>query len=84
VAAQGLGPEWLGRKLDAASLAELTELSKRCGFDVLGEGGHYNTFVCDAPFFRKRIEFVNTAKMWDVRTSSGYLDVKDARLVSKG
>lgn len=83
VAVEGLGPEWLGRKLDQNNLKELIKLSKKFGFDPLGEGGHYDSFVVDAPIFKKRIEFIDTSKVWDSKTSSGYLDVQNATLVSK-
>lgn len=83
VAVEGLGKEWLGRKLDENSLNELIGLSKKFGFDPLGEGGHYDSFVLDAPIFKKRIEFVKTEKIWDNKTSSGYLEVKEAVLIPK-
>ena len=83
VAAEGLGPEWLGRKLDKESVKELKEASKKFGFDPLGEGGQFNTFVVDGPLFNKKIEFRNSEKVWDKETGSGYLDVKEAVLVEK-
>jgi diphthine-ammonia ligase len=83
VAAEGLGPEWLGKKLDKDSLEELKKASHIFGFDPLGEGGHFNTFVVDSPLFSKRVEFVTSKKIWDRETDSGYLDVKEAVLVDK-
>ena len=83
VAAEGLGPEWLGRKLDFQSLEELKKLSDKYGFHIGGEGGSYDSFVCDGPIFNKKIEFKDSEKVWDSKTSSGYLEVKNAVLVSK-
>ncbi len=83
VAADGLGPEWIGKKLDKKTFLEFKKLSERFGFDILGEGGYFNTFVVNGPKFQKRIEFLDTAKIWDSKTESGYLEVKDAILVSK-
>ncbi|MFQ5710243.1 MAG: diphthine--ammonia ligase [Candidatus Geothermarchaeales archaeon] len=83
VASYGLGPEWLGRRLDLDSLEQLKRLSEKCGFQVGFEGGSAETFVVDGPIFKKRIEFLDTAKVWDEGTSSGYLEVKDARLIPK-
>jgi ABC transporter with metal-binding/Fe-S-binding domain ATP-binding protein len=83
VASDGLGPEWLGRKLDKNSFEELKQLSKKFGFDILGEGGYYDTFVLDSPFFKKKIEIVNASKFWDNSTSSGYLKVSEAQLIPK-
>lgn len=83
VASDGLGPEWLGKKIDVETLGQLKELSKKFGFNCLGEGGYYDTFVVDGPIFKKKIEFLNSSKVWDAKTSSGCLEVKDAALVPK-
>ncbi|MDI6807177.1 MAG: diphthine--ammonia ligase [Candidatus Aenigmarchaeota archaeon] len=83
VASDGLGPEWLGKRLDKSSFEELKELSQKFGFDLDFEGGYADTFVCDGPIFKKRIEFLNVQKVWDNKTSSGYLEVSDAQLVLK-
>ena len=83
VASDGLGPEWLGEKLDSKNIKKWLELSKKFGFDCLGEGGYMDSFICDGPFFKKIIEFKSTEKIWDNKTSSGYLKVNDAILVDK-
>ncbi|MBI3413644.1 MAG: diphthine--ammonia ligase [Candidatus Aenigmarchaeota archaeon] len=83
VAADGLGPEWLGKKLDESSFPELKALSGKFGFDIDFEGGQADTFVCDAPFFKKKVELKSMKKVWDKITSSGYVQVSDAVLVEK-
>lgn len=83
VAADGLGPQWLGKRLDKETIKELKNLSEKHGFDPLGEGGSFNTFVVDGPTFKKKIEFVNATKVWDDKTKSGYLEVSDAILSPK-
>ena len=83
VATDGLGPEWIGKKLNKENAEEFKMLSKRFGFDVLGEGGYYNTFVTDGPIFKKQIQVLNSRKVWDKKTSSGYLEIEDATLVDK-
>ncbi len=83
VAADGLGQEWIGKRLDRKSFVELKALSAKFGFDLLGEGGHYNTFVTDGPLFRKRIKFLEVSKVWDPKTASGYMEVRSAVLVDK-
>jgi diphthine-ammonia ligase len=50
-----LTPEWLGRELDGESVAELSALAHRRGFDVCGEQGEYHTLVLDGPLFAQRI-----------------------------
>lgn len=46
-----LPPEWVGRRLDAANLAELQQLATTRGFDACGEQGEYHTMVTDGPGF---------------------------------
>ena len=46
-----LAPEWVGRRLDAATLAELQQLATTRGFDACGEQGEYHTMVTDGPGF---------------------------------
>ena len=83
VASYGLGPEWLGRKINIDALTELKILSEQYGFHIGFEGGYADTFVCDAPFYSRKIEFGETKKVWDPTTYSGYLVVKNAKLVPK-
>lgn len=81
VSALGLGEEWLGRKLDRKALTELTFLSQKYGFHLVGEGGEYETFVCDSPLFKQRIEITRTTKTWS--QDSGILFIEKAELVEK-
>ncbi len=83
VATDGLGKNWIGKIIDENSLDELKKLAAKFGFDELGEGGSYNTFVVDGPIFKKKISFVESQKIWDTKTSSGYLEVKSATLIDK-
>lgn len=83
VAVDGLGPEWLGKKLDGKSALQMKILSEKYGFNLLGEGGHYDSFVVDGENFKKKIEFLDTKKVWDSKTSSGYLEVANAELADK-
>jgi len=79
VSAEGLGEEWLGRKLDERGVEELLEKSSKYGFDPVGEGGEYETFVLSSPFSNRRIEIVRARKIW--KGSSGYLLIEEARIV---
>ena len=40
VASDGLGPEWLGERLNSDNLEKWLGLSKKFGFDCIGEGGY--------------------------------------------
>ena len=83
VASDGLGKEWIGKRLTKDNADEFKRLSKKFGFDVLGEGGYYNTLVLDGPIFNKKIQVTSSKKIWDNKTYSGYLDIDQAKLVSK-
>jgi len=79
VSAEGLGEEWLGRRLDEGAVEELLERGRRYGFDPVGEGGEYETFVLSSPFSPRRVEVVRARKIW--RKNSGYLLIEEARVV---
>jgi predicted ATP pyrophosphatase (TIGR00289 family) len=81
VSAHGFTPDWLGRKIDETTINDLIELNKRFQVSLVGEGGEYETLVLDAPFFKKKIELVETKKIWE--DESGYLKVEKAALVNK-
>ncbi|MFP4116066.1 MAG: diphthine--ammonia ligase [Candidatus Aenigmatarchaeota archaeon] len=80
VAAQGLGKEWLGRKLDQEAMKELKELKEKYGIHMSGEGGELETLVVDCPLFQKKITLEKIRKGWDGRTKTGYLEVLEASL----
>jgi len=81
VSAEGLGKEWLGRKLDHSAIKDLERLSRKYGIHKGFEGGEAETFVLDGPIFNKRVEILKARKEWDgVRGS--YI-IEKARLVDK-
>jgi ABC transporter with metal-binding/Fe-S-binding domain ATP-binding protein len=64
VSAEGLGREWLGSRLDEERIKSLLGLNRRYGINVSGEGGEYETFVCDSPLFQKRIRVIEAEASW--------------------
>jgi predicted ATP pyrophosphatase (TIGR00289 family) len=80
VSAYGLGKEWLGRKIDEKAVEELKRLNQKYGIHIGGEGGEFETFVKDAPFFKARIIFDEVERYFDEYTYSGILSVKRAHL----
>jgi diphthine-ammonia ligase len=72
---------WLGRKIDARALAELKQYAVQYQITLTGEGGEYETFVADAPFFTHRIEIVTATK--EYANYRGVYRITDARLVEK-
>ncbi len=83
VSCEGMGPEWLGRMVDSSCLEELKRLNEAYGVNVSGEGGEYESFVMDAPFFKKRIGFEEVERIWDDGINRGYLVCKGAKLIDK-
>lgn len=81
VYALGFTQEWLGRKINEQTIKELLELHKMYGISPVGEGGEYESLVLDAPYFKRRIQILETEKVW--KENQGYLLVKKAILVSK-
>lgn len=71
-AADGLGPEWAGRRLDPDALEGLAAMASRP--HIAGEGGEFETLVLDAPHYGRRIvveeadvEASGSRSTWHVR-----------------
>jgi len=79
--AYGFTSDWLGRKIDHATINDLVELNKKYQVSLVGEGGEYETLVINAPFFKKRMQLIETQKIWE--NQSGYLLIKKVVLVEK-
>ena len=77
VSSEGLGREWLGKRLVMGNLGELEELSKKFRFNVDGEGGEFETLVLGAPHMNRDIQ-ITMEPVWN--GSRGHLKVKSAVL----
>ncbi len=83
VAAEGFDESWLGRRIDNECIKEIGKLHQKYKINWAFEGGEAETLVLDGPIFKKKIEIKDFEKKWDKKTSSGYIEVKSARLVKK-
>lgn len=81
VAAEGLDESWLGRTLDEDLLEELKGLHEKYGLHMAFEGGEAETLVLDGPIFKKRLNILDSEKIWEV--DSGHLLIKEAELTDK-
>jgi diphthamide synthase (EF-2-diphthine--ammonia ligase) len=74
----GGNPNWVGRELDDAALAELQRVREQAGLDLCGEEGEYHTLVIDGPSFTRAIDIRSHA----VRTmaSLAYMEIHHAEL----
>ncbi len=64
VAAAGMDESWLGRRFDERLIEDLKALHKKYRIHIAGEGGEYETLVLDAPYYRKRINLLETENVW--------------------
>ena len=81
VFAEGLGEEWLGRRLDMEAKKELVKLRERYGISIMGEGGEYESMTLDSPVHLKRL-VVKEAKK-EMTRNSGTYDVISLSLEDK-
>ena len=72
VAADGMGKEWLGKKI-SESEGELLKLSEKRGVSIIGEGGEFETFVLKSPLFKREIGISKSKIIW--KGSSGFLEL---------
>ncbi|HUB92447.1 MAG TPA: diphthine--ammonia ligase [Candidatus Saccharimonadales bacterium] len=81
VAAEGFDDSFLGKRIDQEMIAKLVELNKRYNINMLFEGGEAESFVLNAPLFRKRIRINRARKEWN--GARGLYMIEDAELVGK-
>jgi len=83
VSAEGFDKSWLGREIDLNAIEDLKKLNKKFGINLSGEGGEFESLVLDCPLFKKKIKILEFETVWDNKTNSGYIEVKDAKLLDK-
>ncbi|NLM29840.1 MAG: diphthine--ammonia ligase [Methanomicrobiales archaeon] len=72
---------WLGREIDHRALNELRGAARKYRITLTGEGGEFETFVVDAPFFSRRIAIEEASKVY--RNHNGVLHIERAGLVER-
>lgn len=55
IAAEGMDESMLGHRIDDEMIKRLEQIHERHGINMLFEGGEAESFVLDAPLFRKKI-----------------------------
>lgn len=71
----------LGERINKDTIRKLQAANKKYGINMLFEGGEAESFVLDAPLFKKRIEILKARKEWNM-TAGAYF-IEDATLVTK-
>ena len=78
VAAEPFDDTWLGRTIDSECVEELTALESKYGINPAGEGGEIESFVRDAPLFKRSIRILESTKHYS--NFAGRLEIKEAKL----
>ncbi len=65
IAAYPLDKNFLGKKIDLEMSRKLSNLAFRYKISAVGEGGEIETFVCDGPLYKKRINVVESEIIMD-------------------
>jgi ABC transporter with metal-binding/Fe-S-binding domain ATP-binding protein len=81
VSAEGFDKSFLGARIDEAIIKRLQELNRRYRVNMLFEGGEAESFVLDAPLFKKRIVVESANTEWN--GSTGRYLIEQAHLDNK-
>jgi len=82
VSAEGFDESFLGKKIDDEMIGKLRALKEKYGINMLFEGGEAESFVLDAPLFKKRIVINQAKSEWN--GNRGMYLIEDAALNDKG
>ena len=72
---------WLGREINRRTLDDLRKAARKYRITLTGEGGEFETFVIDAPFFSRRIAIEEASAVY--QNYNGILRIERAGLVEK-
>ncbi len=81
VASDGL-PKWLGKTITKDNFNELKKDSEKYGFHIGFEGGYADSFVVDAPKFKKKIIIESMEKVME-DAYSGHIVLRNPKLIQK-
>ena len=81
VSAEGFDKSFLGARIDNGIIKRLQELNRKYKVNMLFEGGEAESFVLDAPLFRKRIIVEKAETEWN--GSTGRYMIEQAHLEEK-
>ncbi len=81
VAAEGFDSSLLGKRIDSSMIEKLLRIHKKYKTNLLFEGGEAESFVLDAPLFKKRVE-VRKSHLEKEGTVERYI-IDEAELIKK-
>lgn len=83
VSGMGLGKGLLGKKITKETLSTFKRGVSESPLTLIGEGGEYESFVLDAPFYHSQIEIIESEIQWDEYREEGIFVIKKAKLSPK-
>jgi len=72
---------WLGKKINNEVIESLKKIRDKYKISPTGEGGEIETTVTDAPFFKKKIEIIDSKSNFS--NNAGILKITKAKLTEK-
>lgn len=81
IAAEGFDKSFLGTRIDEDLIKKLSKINEKYRINMLFEGGEAESFVLDAPLFKKKIEVTKGHVTWS--GSVGRYEIDEAHLVNK-
>lgn len=82
IASYPLDGKFLGKTINKELKETLFSLEQSHSLSPIGEGGELETFITNAPTFKKRINILKSKKIMDSE-NSGILEIKKLELVEK-
>ncbi len=82
VAAYGLNSKWVGHIITENDIERLVKLKEKIGLNVAGEGGEFESFVIDAPMYKKKID-IHEFEVIELDEYTAKVAITDAVLVDK-
>ena len=81
VSSMGLNKELLGKEISREIIETFSQRGSE--LSLVGEGGEFETFVLDAPFFPSRIRILDSKVLWDEFRQDGYYEIIKAEIEPK-
>ena len=83
VSSMGLGKDLLGKKMTFENIERIRKITTGTDLSLIGEGGEYESFVLNAPFFPSEIKILRSRVHWNETREEGFFEILEAKLVEK-
>ncbi len=83
VSGMGLRRDLLGKQITNEVLDYFRKIIPASDISIIGEGGEYESFVLDAPFYPSEIKIKESKIHWDEYREEGFFEIIKIKLCSK-